>query len=401
MTMTTTIENAPVDLNPAMDENKELSITHAPMGSLLNFSLDNYEWAKDYVVNNKTLGPRVSPLLEFGENTTKKVLDASPIKLETVIEAVDTRVDRVVTGTVETTQAVIAAPGNLKNKTLEFTHEKLNLIKIDKDATEADLAVSTIAEDVKVITSERWNMLLDASEGYMAQYLPISEEDKEDIKVEAQKGELKPLAIRSFRQTKLLARRTPEKLFSKVSGITTRTKEAVHVDLIKYSEYLDKQKQNVTTTVYVAWEKVDEKVVQPTKEVAVKSSEAIKNKVLIPVKDRVVAIRLPFHDRIVNIFAVVGDEYETRVVRPRAQIVKMFREELELQQQLAKKESSNDDLTITDGLKAVVAAARTRISKEWEVRAMPTVNQVLGRPVIEEYEEEIEEKSYVDEEDSE
>merc|ERR1712107_78903 len=117
--------------------------------------------------------------------------------------------------------------------------------------------------------------------------------------------------------------------------------------------------------------------------------------------DRVVAIRLPFHDRIVNIFAVVGDEYETRVVRPRAQIVKMFREELELQQQLAKKESSNDDLTITDGLKAVVAAARTRISKEWEVRAMPTVNQVLGRPVIEEYEEEIEEKSYVDEEDSE
>jgi hypothetical protein len=185
---------------------------------LVNFSLDNYEWAKDYVVNNKTLGPRVSPLLEFGENTTKKVLDASPIKLESVIEAVDTRVDRVVTGTVETTQAVIAAPGNLKNKTLEFTHEKLNLIKIDKDATEADLAVSTIAEDVKVITSERWNMLLDASEGYMAQYLPISEEDKEDIKVEAQKGELKPLAIRSFRQTKVLARRTPEKLFSKVSG---------------------------------------------------------------------------------------------------------------------------------------------------------------------------------------
>lgn len=368
----------------------------APLGTVLKLSLENYEWAKDYVVSNKTLGPRVSPLLEFGENTTKKVLDASPIKLETVVEAVDTRVDAAVTYGSETVQKVREAPGKIKNKSLSAVHNKLNDIKVDKDEEPAELALATVADDVKVITSERLSMLLDASEGYLAQYLPISEEDKEEIKVEVAKGELKPLATRAGKQSKVAAKRMQEQILAKISGLKARTSEVVHVDLVKYSEYLDKQKTNVTTRIYVALEKVDEKAVQPVKEVTAKGVNAVNTRLIVPAKERLLSVRLPFQDRFVRIWTVVGEEYEAKIVKPRAQIVQMFREELAIQKELAREKSgSGEDLTITAGLKAVVAAARARLAKELDGRVYPTINRVLGRS------NEEEEKQYEDEEDSE
>jgi len=371
----------------------ELTVDLPPLTSLLTYSLDNYEWAKGIVAKNQTLGPRVAPLLQFGEDTTKKVLGASPVKLEAVIEAVDTRVDKAVVYTTETVQAVREAPGKLKNKTLTTVHSKLNDIKVDKDEEPAELGVSTIAEDVKVITSERLSMLLDASEGYLAQYLPISEEDKEEIKVEAPKGELKPIAVRSYRQSKIAAKRLQEQIINKITGLQATTKERVHVDLIKYSEFLDKQKEAVSGTIVLALEKVDAKAVQPTKEVVNKATNAVKTKVLVPAKERFDSVAIPFQNRVVRIWTVIGDEYDQKVVRPRAQIVQMFREELALQQELAKQKSgSGDDLTITAGLKAVVAAASARLQKEWEVRVKPTVKKVLGRKT---------EDEEVDDEDSE
>lgn len=361
---------------------------HAPLNSLLTYSLDNYEWAKGIVVKNQTLGPRVAPLLQFGEDTTKKVLGASPIKLESVIEAVDTRVDKAVVYTTETVQKVREAPGKIKNKSLTAVHDKLNTIKVDKDEEPAELALSTIADDVRVISSERLSLLLDASEGYLQQYLPISDEDKEEIKVEAPKGELKPIAIRSYRQSKVAAKRLQEQIINKITTLKATTEDRVHVDLIKYNEFLNKQKDSVKGTIYLALEKIDEKAVQPTKEVANKATEVVKTRVIAPTKARFDSVAIPFQNRIIRIWTVIGDEYDQKVVRPRNQIVEMFRKELQIQQELAKQQSNNEELTITAGLKAVVAAASARLSKEWEVRVKPAVKKVLGRETGEEEDDE-------------
>mmetsp|Transcript_22588 Transcript_22588/g.42275 ORF Transcript_22588/g.42275 Transcript_22588/m.42275 type:complete len:419 (+) Transcript_22588:204-1460(+) len=350
----------------------------APLGSLMGVSLENYKWAKDLVASNKTLGPRMSPLIEYTEETTLSVLKKSPIQVEDIVTAVDTRVDRAVHYGSDTFKTVREGPSKITNKTLKSVHERLNQLKLEGDEDVSEPGVSTIAGDAKVITTERLSKLLDASEGYLAQYLPVSEEDRETLKVDAGKGEFKPIAIRAGRQGKVAAVRLQEQALAKVSGLKKRTSEVVHVDLVKYSEFLDKQKSNVKQTFYVTLDKIDESLIKPTKETATKATDAVKNRVINPAKERIVSIELPFKDRIVYVWTVVGDEYDARVVQPRDQIVKLFREELASQQDLAK-QKSGEDLTITAGLKAVLNAASHRFSKEWEVRVSPTIAKVLGR----------------------
>jgi len=371
----------------------------APLGSLVGVSLENYKWAKDLVANNKTIGSRVGPIIDYTEETTKSVLKKSPIQVEDIVTAVDTRVDKAVTYGSNTVKTVVHAPGKLKNNTLAIVHDRLNRFKIEQDESEdtAEPGVTTIAEDAKLITAERLSRLLDASEGYLAQYFPISEDDRETLKVESPRGHLKPIAMRAGKQGRLAARRMQEQALAKVSGLKKRTGEVVHVDLVKYSEFLDRQKDNVKQTIYITLEKIDEKVVQPTKDVASKSTAAVKDRVIYPAKNRIVSVQIPFKDRFVRIWTVVGDEYNQRVVEPRDQIVAMFRKELAIQQELAKGQSG-EDLTITDGLKAVIAAARSRLSKEWEVRVSPTLAKFMRRNGDFD-EEELEEKSFGDDEE--
>lgn len=368
----------------------------APVGASVKYGLDTYEKLKEVVVSNKMVGARVGPLFELTESTTKRVLEVSPIKLESVIDAVDTRVDAAVTYGTETAQKVYEALGKLKNKTTAAIHTRLNSVKVDQEAeTPEEVNFSTVADDLSVIASERLSMALDASEGFMAQYLPISDEDKEELKVEVAKGELKPLAFRAGRQSKVAAKRLQEQIINKMTGLKTRTTEVVHVDLVKYSEFLDKQKTAVTNTIYIALEKVDEKAVQPVKDIAAKGANAVNTRVIVPARERVSAVRIPFQGRMVAIWTVIGEGYEAKIVKPRAQIVQMFKEELALQQELAREKSgSGEDLSIAAGLKAVVTAARARVTKEFDGRIVPFVNKVLGRAAPEDtYDEDEDEDS--------
>jgi len=346
----------------------------APLSSLVDVSLLYYKAAKEIVAANKTLGPRVSPLLAYGEEKTLIVLKKSPIQVEDVVSAVDSRVDASVQYAKETVESIRAAPSKVAKKTAEVT------------------------EETKVATAEKLNLLLDASAGYLAQYLPLSEEEQLEIKGdEASKKELKPAAARAGKQSKVAAKKIQELALAKFGGIKERTGNVVHVDLVKYSEFLDNQKENVKQTIFITLDKINEKVVEPTKEVAEKGKNAVQKRVIEPVNARVQAITIPIQDRVVKIWTLAGDEYNARVVQPRDQIVSMFREELALQQELAK-QKSGEDLTITAGLKAVIAAARARLSKEWEIRVSPALAKALGRQG--EYEEEeMEEKSFGDDDE--
>ena len=347
-----------------------------PLGSLVDVSLSYYKVAKEIVAANKTLGPRVSPLLAYGEEKTLVVLKKSPIKVEDVVAAVDSRVDASVKYTMQTVEALRAAPAQAVAKT------------------------QAKAEEVQQATAVRLDSLLDASAGYLAQYLPLNEEEKAELKgTEAESSkELKPVAIRAGKQGKVAAKKLQELALAKVQGLKKRTGDVVHVDLVKYSEFLDAQKENVKQTLFITLDKINEKVVEPTKEVAEKSRAVVNKRVIEPVNQRVQMVAIPIQDRVIKVWTMVGDEYNNRVVQPRDQIVSMFREELALQQELAK-QKSGEDLTITAGLKAVIAAARARLSKEWEVRISPSLARVLRRNNGEFEEEEMEEKSFGDDEE--
>lgn len=358
----------------------------APLQSTIDYTLSTYNSAKDYVAASKTLS-KLNPIINFGEETTVSILKKSPVAVEELVAAIDSRIEKSATKVSDTVSAVAAAPGKAKDKTLTKIHEKLNELKLEKDEEETpEVELATVATDAKIITAERLAKLLDASEELLQMYLAIDEEDKAEITVEAGKGELKPLALRGFKQTKVAAKRIQDLGLSKVNGFTEKTQGDVK-DLTN----------NVKQTIYITLEKLDEKLLQPTKDVAKKGKDAVKNRVIDPASETVESITLPFKNRVVKVWTVVGEQYDQRVVQPREEIVKMFKEELQLQQQLAK-EKSGEDLTIAAGLKAVVAAARARLSKEWQVRVSPALAKVLGRNG--EYEEEeIEEKSFGDDEE--
>lgn len=398
---------------------KQEEFSKMTMSHLVNVSTENYKWAKDWVAQNKTLGSRVSPLIEFTEEQTLTLLKKNNVNVEEVISAVDAKVEQAIEYTAktviqageytsETVKQVREAPAKLTSSTLAMVHENLKKLRVEQGEEEGseEVTVSKIAEDAKSITAERLNQLLDASEGYLAQYLPISDDDKKEMKVEGAKGELKPLAVRATKQGRLAAKRLQEQAFNNLQGLKMRTDKVVHVDLVKYSEFLDKQKDNALQTIYLTLEKFDEKVVKPTKEAAAEGvkvveervSEGVKvvgERVITPAKQRIVSVELPFRDSIVHVWTVVGDEYNHRVVQPRDQIVQMFREELALQQELAK-QKSGEDLTVTAGLNAVVAAARARLSKEWEVRISPTLAKIWKTAEQLDEEEEAELKSLGD-----
>jgi hypothetical protein len=294
---------------------------------------------------------------------------------------------------------------------LVFVHDKIQKLREEgpeETTGESDPSVKTIIVDAKEVTAERLNQLLDASEGYLQQYLPPAEDSSETMGREGMKTEMKPVANRALKMTQVAAARMQSKALSKIVDLKRRTEDVVHVDLVKYSEWLDLEGKK--ETVIITWNKVEEKVVNPAKEqlekrieiakeMAETSTHAVQEKVLSPLKLKLEPIYLPLQDNVVRIWTVVGDQYDQKVVKPRDQIIQMFRAELQEQQEIAKLRNGDEQLTIQAGLAAVVAAARTRLSMEWELRVSPTLDRILGKD--QEEEEEEEDKSFGDAEDGE
>lgn len=383
------------------------------LGRLVDMGVENYKWSKDLVAQNKTLGPRLSPVITYTEETTLSLLGKSPIAVDDVVTAVDSRVDKVVTFTGEKVQAVRDAPKN----TFGYVHDKLSSLRVEQEEGDAedteseDPSVTTLLTDVKSVSAERLNLLLDASEGYLQQYLPPTEEEQEELKVEGKISELRPLPTRFYKISKVTVNKIGQTAVSKSREITERTKNTVHVDLIKYSEWLDKSvKEPVAKRLAIVDEKlaisqkvtrVDIAVVQPIKAQVNKRVEQVDGKLVQPAKEKFVLV-----------VTTISSKYDEKVVQPRDQIIQMFREELDTQKALAAEKSGGEDLTIAAGLSAVVAAARARLTNEWEVRVAPTLSRFMGRTADadtdadadaddEELDEELEDKSYGDADEAE
>jgi len=126
------------------------------------------------------------------------------------------------------------------------------------------------------------------------------------------------------------------------------------------------------------------------KAIVVKYYDIANEKIVDPTKDRLSKLNLPFQGRVVAAYKAAGNAYDTRIVKPREQILEMFREELARQRQKAKLMNGDPDkpLTIEAGLRAVVAAARARVKKEWETRVAPTVDRFRGKKAAAPEEEE-------------
>eukprot|EP00516_Mucochytrium_quahogii_P004210 CAMPEP_0203746144 /NCGR_PEP_ID=MMETSP0098-20131031/1673_1 /ASSEMBLY_ACC=CAM_ASM_000208 /TAXON_ID=96639 /ORGANISM=" , Strain NY0313808BC1" /LENGTH=454 /DNA_ID=CAMNT_0050634129 /DNA_START=66 /DNA_END=1430 /DNA_ORIENTATION=- len=390
------------------EKDQEVVAADGYVSRLVDMGLENYKWGKDLTLQNKLVGARVGPLVNFAEEKLQAGLNVSPVKVEDVVSALDSRVEKAVTYTVETKTAIqtrvensvsytqekvskaAEKPGQWKNDTLGYVHDKLQQLKVEEKPEEEESAdVSMIVNDAKVVTAERLNLLLDASAGYLEQYLPPMEEGAEEsLTVEGKTTEIRPVANRALRLSKVAAKRMQDRALSKMGQLKLRTSNVVHVDLLKYSEWLDLESKK--ETVKVTMQKVDERLVKPTKEelsrrveqvekVAGQTKEMINSRVIAPAKAHLEPIYLPVRDGVIRVWTNVGDEYAERVAKPRDQIIKMFRDELKEQQLLAKKKSGDEQMTIGAGLAAVVAATRTRLSREWEVRISPAFERFMGR----------------------
>lgn len=384
-------------------EEPQENLYDRPLARMVDFGLTNYGSVKDLVAQNKKLNQHISPLVNYSEETVVALLKKSPVQVEEIVKAVDSRVEKVAVSvgeryesvrktTSDTVQSVREAP----TRTLEYVHDKLSGLRIEEtpeeEKKEEEVDVHTVLVDAKEVTAEHLNVLLDASEGYLQQYLPPTEEEKEDIlSVGGKKTEIRPVANRVFNLSKVAATRMQTLALSKMGPIQMRAAENIaHVDLVKYSEWLDNQKEMAKDTIYISLEKLDEKLMKPAKDTLVtsvtqvqdmteKSSVMIKEKVILPAKTKLESIEIPFQDHIVHVWTLVSDQYTSRVVEPRDQIIQMFREELALQQELAKQKTGGEEMTIQAGLEAVIAAARARLAKEWEVRVSPSLARFMGK----------------------
>uniref|UniRef100_A0A224ASZ0 Thraustochytrid-specific lipid droplet protein 1 n=1 Tax=Aurantiochytrium limacinum TaxID=87102 RepID=A0A224ASZ0_9STRA len=360
---------------------------NGPVGKLIDMSYEQYSGAKDMLAKNQVIGKRLTPFVDWTENTTKAILRKSPVAVDKVVSAVDTRAERVVNFTSDKVQTIRDTPKN----TLGYVHGKLKSLRTEpQEAENEEPGVRTIIITGKSAAAERLNVLLDSSEGYLKQYLPISDDEKA-LMVNGSKSEIRTVATRTVNLSKVAISKAIERALNRAGEIKERTKETIHVDLIRYNEWLDMNvKQPVSRRLKIVddklaisekVDKVDQKVVKPIKNSINRRVELIDAKVVTPVKEKFVLV-----------VTRVSDTYQHKVVEPRDQIIQMFREELSLQQEIAKSKSGEEELTISAGLSAVIAAAKSRLEKEYEVRVSPALHRFMGR----EKEEEIEDQSFGD-----
>jgi len=333
------------------------------LGKLVKISLDQYDSAKKALADSKTFGPRLVPVVDWTEGQTKAVLKRVPI--QDVVNGIDRRTDQVVNYSSKKIDAVRQTPKN----SLAYVHGKLQSLRVDVPADEPqeDPGLKNILVTAKSAAAENLNVLLDSSQGFLQQYLPLT---PEELHEDGKRSEIKTAAKRGFKISKQTASKVIERALTRVGEIKRRTSETIHVDLIKYSQFLDAK---VKAPIAKRLAFVDEKLGVSEKATAVNA------KYVAPVRERV-------SKRVEAGRTWVSEVYKERVTKS----IDAFNQELALQKEIAKSKSGDEDLTISAGLSAVFAAASTRLSSEYKSRVSPTINRIFGtrEPYEEVYEDE-------------
>ena len=350
-----------------------------PVGNLIDYLLDNYQTFKGVLNKNETLGPHVGPIVNFGEETTKSLIEKSPVNVKDFVAKVDSHMDAACSYGGNGVAAINQVPNKIKTGACELVMNKLSKMKLNPDEVKAEPNFTDVANNLKEITSERLSQLLDASEGYLYQYFPLSEDDAAKMKVNVGRGEFKPILSRTYLQGKVTASKLKETTLAKLGNLKKRTSEVVHIDLVKYSEYLDQHKETLKDIVSTSYDSFDQKVVNNIKTISQNTSQNIRSRVIDPVYQSMNSVQIHFKDYLILIHTTVVTEYECIVVRPRDQIIQIFKEELANQREIFEKHKNdpNDPPDILAGVKAVIFAFKTRVASRINVQLSPYLSNFL------------------------
>lgn len=364
--------------------------------TILYRGYDGYAWSKEKALQSKVLKPRLEPSLNFIENKLIQAKDKLPV--EKVVDALDTRIDSTIKYSSDTIQGVVKKPVELKNGTLMVIHKNLGKLKAEDEGTEEESkeddsnkenepSLKVIYTDVKEITNQSATKVLDASESLVNKYLPEEEVEMKQADDESLTTAKSNAAYRAFTLSKVVTKRMQRRAMGRLDHLKLRTKQVTHVDLVKYSDMLDSRKAWLEQTKEGIKTGVDNRVVQPLRKVGDRMGHGygdLKEKAKQyqeSARKSIVQIKIPFSDRIVRLWTVVGNQCDQKIVKPAEKIVETFKAELHKQQEIVKNQEDdpNKPLTVEAGLRAVVAAARFRFKKEWEGRVAPGLEAVLAR----------------------
>mmetsp|Transcript_8766 Transcript_8766/g.10483 ORF Transcript_8766/g.10483 Transcript_8766/m.10483 type:complete len:404 (-) Transcript_8766:68-1279(-) len=359
---------------------RHLNGAEGPVSSLLFQGFKTYETAKQKVSDSKRLST-VVPAIDFVENTFSKANEYSPVKVDRVVGALDSGVDTAMKygndtkeTVVSTAAAVSAKPIELKNSALTTIHTQLGkLIKEDeaesKEVSPEEMGLTVIMDDVSTISSQSAQKILDVSEKYVEKYLHEEKEDEDEESL-TEEEKAKSATTRAYVLSKVVSKRMQRRVYAGLNHLQLRTKEVVHIDLVKYSEMLDARKQQVAAgydyAKDVAVSNFETRVAVPTKKVtAAVGDKAVEAKEVAEkygkiVANKVVAIKVPFTDKDILYYVnTAGEITDKRVVKPVEEIIETFKHDLEVEK---KKRDSEKPLTIEAGFRALLAALRYRTS---------------------------------------
>ena len=366
--------------------------------AILYKGYDGYTWSKEKALQSKVLKPRLEPSLNFIESKLSEAKGKLPV--EKVVDALDSRIDNTLKYSSDTIQVVVKKPTELKNGTLMVLHKNLGKLKTEEEATEeeskededkenAEPSLKVIYSDVKEITTQRASKVLDASEDLVNKYLPESEVEAKQADDESLTTAKSNAAYRAFTLSKVVTKRMQRRALSRLDRLKLRTQEVTHVDLVKYSDMLDSRKAWLKQKKEGVTSEVNQRVIEPLRSVGTRMDHGygdLKEKAKQyqeAAKKSVVQLKykIPFSDRIIRVWTVLGDQCDQRLVKPAEKIVETFKIELQKQQEIVKKQEDdpNKPLTVEAGLRAVVAAARFRLKKEWESRVAPGIEAVVAK----------------------
>lgn len=367
--------------------------------AILYKGYDSYTWSKEKALQSKVLKPRLEPSLAFIESKLSEAKGKLPV--EKVVDALDSRIDNTLKYSTDTIQVVVNKPTELKNGTLMVLHKNLGKLKTEEGTEEEtkedegnekeneEPTLKVIYSDVKEITTQRAAKVLDASENLVNRYLPESEVEAKQADDESLTTAKSNAAYRAFTLSKVVTKRMQRRALSRLDRLKLRTQEVTHVDLVKYSDMLDSRKAWLAKRKDGVKASVNERVVKPLRGVGARMDHGygdLKEKAKqyqAAARKSIVQLgyKIPFSDKIINAWTVLGDQCDQKIVKPAEKIVETFKVELHKQQEIVKnkEDDPNKPLTIEAGLRAVVAAARFRLKKEWESRVAPGIEAVVSK----------------------
>lgn len=354
-----------------------------PVSSLILKGFKTYEWSKQKAFENKRIAGTVGPAVGFIEDTVVTAAKLSPIKVDKVVSVMDSGVEGALKygqntkeTVVSTINDVAAKPGEIKKNTLTNLHNRLEKFRKQDETTPdvtsvkpEDVGFKVIYSDVKTLTDQGANKILDVSEKYVDKYLHEEknvEEEGEELGVRAD-----TTTGRAFQLSKVVTKRMQRRAMAGLRSLKLRTKRVVHVDLMKYSKMLDydAMKERLGNAKESAKETFENRVAVPSRNLKAglchryEDVKAVTDRYQKQIREKIMQIRIPYQDEIKGYVNYVKETCDKRIIKPVEEIIETLKKDYEAEvKKIEKEQDPNKPHTIEAGARALVSAARYRMN---------------------------------------